>query len=77
VKLSAAEREQLDGLIRTGKHPAQKLTKAHMLLKADVSESGEALSDSQIAAALHTSLATIAAPASSLSRMVRRWQVCS
>jgi hypothetical protein len=60
VKLSAAEREQLDSLIYTGKHPAQKLMKARILLKADAGEAGEALSDSQIAAALHTSLATIA-----------------
>ena len=60
VKLSAAERGQLDSLIHTGKHPAQKLMKARILLKADAGEAGEALSDSQIAAALHTSLATIA-----------------
>ena len=60
VKLSAAEREQLDSLIHTGKHPAQKLMKARILLKADAEEAGEALSDSQIAVALHTSLATIA-----------------
>ena len=60
VKLSAAEREQLDSLIHTGKHPAQKLMKARILLKADAGEAGEALSDSQIAAALDTSLATIA-----------------
>jgi hypothetical protein len=60
VKLSVAEREQLDSLIRTGKHPAQKLMKARILLKADAGGAGEALSDSQIAAALNTSLATIA-----------------
>jgi transposase len=60
VKLSAEEREQLDSLIRTGKHPAQRLMKARILLKADAGEAGEALSDSQIAAALNTSLATIA-----------------
>jgi poly-gamma-glutamate capsule biosynthesis protein CapA/YwtB (metallophosphatase superfamily) len=34
--------------------------KARILLKADAAEGGEALSDSQIAAALNTSLATIA-----------------
>ena len=59
VKLNAAEREQLDSLIHTGKHPAQKLMKARILLKADAAEGGEALSDSQIATALNTSLATI------------------
>ena len=60
VRLTAAERERLDSLIHTGKHPAQKLMKARILLKADAGEAGEASSDSQIAAALHTSLATIA-----------------
>jgi hypothetical protein len=60
VKLNAAERERLGSLIHTGKHPAQKLMKARILLKADAAEGGEALSDSQIAAALNTSLATIA-----------------
>lgn len=60
VKLSADEREQLDNAIRSGKHPAQRLTKARILLKADAGEGGEAWSDSQIANALDTSLATIA-----------------
>ena len=60
VKLSDEERALLDCLIHSGKHPAQKLTKARILLKADASEAGEAWSDSQIAAALDTSLATVA-----------------
>ena len=60
VKLSDEERERLDSLIRSGKHPAQRLMKARILLKADAGESGEAWSDSQIAKALDTSLATIA-----------------
>lgn len=60
VKLSAEERERLQTLIRGGKHPAQKLMKARILLKADVSEAGAAWSDSQIAGALETSLATVA-----------------
>jgi hypothetical protein len=60
VKLSADEREHLEGLIRSGKHRAQKLTKARILLKADVSPSGEGWSDSRIASALNTGLATIA-----------------
>ena len=47
-------------LIHTGKHSARKLMKARILLKADAAEGGEALSDSQIATALDTSLATIA-----------------
>jgi len=60
VDLSAAERERLETMISGGKHPAQRLTKARILLKADAGEFGEAWSDSQIAKALDTSLATIA-----------------
>src|SRR5215212_10745291 len=60
VKLSADEREQLESLIHGGKHPAQKLTKARILLKVDASPAGEAWSDSRIASALNTGLATIA-----------------
>ena len=59
VRLSAEERAQLDGLIRKGKRSAQLLTKARILLKADVSDLGEGWSDSRIAAALDTSIATI------------------
>ena len=57
VRLSAEEREQLASLIRSGKRSAQLLTKARILLKADVSEAGEGWSDSQIAEALDTSVA--------------------
>ena len=60
VKLSLEERERLDGVIHSGKHPAQRLMKARILLKADAGEAGEAWSDGQIAKALDTSLATIA-----------------
>src|SRR5258705_3497828 len=44
-------------LIRKGKRSAQLLTKARILLKADVSDAGEGWSDSRIAAALDTSIA--------------------
>ena len=60
VTLSAEERERLEALIRTGKHSARKLLRARILLKADASEAGEALTDSQIAVGLHTSLVTVA-----------------
>ncbi len=60
VTLSGAEREKLTALIHSGKHPAQKLLKARILLKADASEGGEGWSDSEIAAALETSVATVA-----------------
>jgi hypothetical protein len=53
--LSADEREQLEALIRKGKSPAQRLLKARILLKADVSGAGEGWSDSRIIKALETS----------------------
>ena len=59
VRLSAAERETLEALIRKGTHPASQLLKARILLKADVSEAGEGWSDERIVQALDTSAATI------------------
>ena len=59
VRLSADEREKLSEFIRSGKRSAQLLTKARILLKADVSEAGEGWSDSKIAAALDTSVANV------------------
>ena len=59
VRLSADERAQLNDLIHKGKRSAQLLTKARILLKADVSEAGEGWSDSRIAEALDTSIANI------------------
>ena len=60
VILSDEERGALTALIHTGKHPAQKLLKARILLKADASDAGEGWSDSQIAAALESSVDTVA-----------------
>ena len=60
VRLSAEEREQLTVMIHAGRHPARHLTRARILLKADVSEAGDGWSDSQIAAALDTSVDTVA-----------------
>ena len=60
VKLSDEEREQLNSTINKGKHPARYLLKARILLKADASDAGEGWSDSQIAAALDTSVDTVA-----------------
>jgi poly-gamma-glutamate capsule biosynthesis protein CapA/YwtB (metallophosphatase superfamily) len=56
VRLTADERERLDALTQAGKRPAQLLTKARILLKADVSEAGKGWSDSAISAALDTSI---------------------
>ena len=59
VKLAAEERDRLNDLIHKGKRSAQLLTKARILLKADVSDAGEGWSDSAIARALDTSIATV------------------
>ena len=59
VRLSADEREKLSDFIRSGRRSMQLLTKARILLKADVSEAGEGWSDSRIAEALDTSVANI------------------
>jgi hypothetical protein len=60
VKLSAEERERLEALVRAGKSPAQLLTRARILLKADVSAAGEGWSDRAISAALDTSVNNVA-----------------
>ena len=59
VRLNAEERERLLEFIRSGKRSAQLLTKARILLKADVSDAGEGWSDSKIAMALDTSVANV------------------
>jgi transposase len=65
VGLSAAEREQLETMLRKGMSAAQRLLKARVLLKArillkaDVSESGEGWSDSRIVEALGTSVSMV------------------
>jgi hypothetical protein len=59
VRLSADERELLEALIGKGKSPAQRLVKARILLKADVSEVGDGWSDSRIIEALETSASMV------------------
>jgi hypothetical protein len=59
VRLSGDERQQLEALIRRGKGPARRLLKARILLKADVSDSGQGWSDSKIISALDTSAAMV------------------
>ena len=54
VELTAAEREGLLRLSRSGKNSGRKLTRAQILLKAD-----EQLADEEIAEAVGTSVATI------------------
>ena len=60
VKLGAEERGRLEAMVRAGKNSAQMLTRARILLKADVSEAGEGWSDTAISAALNTSINNVA-----------------
>ena len=59
VRLSEEERARLEAFIGKGKRAAPLLTRARILLKADVSEAGDGWSDSRIAEALDTSIATV------------------
>ena len=52
IRLGGEERAELEALIGKGKSAARRLTKARILLKADVSEAGEGWSDSEIVRAL-------------------------
>jgi hypothetical protein len=47
VRLSGEERERLEALVRAGKNSAQIVTRARILLKADVSDAGDGWSDSE------------------------------
>lgn len=40
VALSDEEREDLKKMTKTGKHPAYKVNHAHILLKADINQTG-------------------------------------
>ncbi len=59
VRLSEEERSRLEDFVSKGKHAAHLVTRARILLKADVSEAGEGWSDSRIAEALDTGSATV------------------
>ncbi len=59
VRLSAEERDGLETLLRKGKSPAQRVLKARILLKADISEAGAGWSDSRIIQALETSASMV------------------
>jgi transposase len=54
VDLTGAERSELRELIKKGTAPARKLTRAHILLRAD-----EDATDAAIAEALHVSIRTV------------------
>ena len=59
VRLGGEERARLEAFVGKGKRAAPLLTRARILLKADVSEAGDGWSDSRIAEALDTSVATV------------------
>lgn len=60
VKLSEAERSQLQGLAGKGKGPAKRLLKARILLKADAGSHGDGWSDGRIVEALDTNVSMVA-----------------
>ena len=57
VRLTSEERAELEELISSGKERARKLTRARILLKADIESSN--WHDNQISDALNTGLATV------------------
>jgi len=59
VTLTDEEREYLTALISKGKAAARKLTHAHILLKADLSENCPAWEDRRISEAFNVSIATV------------------
>ena len=72
VRLEPDERERLAAMLRKGKQRAQVLTKARILLKADLSQAGEAWSDSRIIEGLGTNPSTVHPRASNLWRKASR-----
>ncbi|MCC3244829.1 hypothetical protein LG047_05750 [Methylocystis sp. WRRC1] len=54
VRLTGDERAHLEAILRKGNLRAKTLIKARILLKADVSEVGEGLSDGEIIEQLET-----------------------
>ena len=59
VRSCGEERKRLEAAIRKRKNPAQRLPKARILLKADVSEACEVWSDNRIIKALETSASMV------------------
>ncbi len=59
VDLGTEERTRLETMIQKGKHRAQTLTKARILLLADISHVGPGFSDARIIEALNTNQSTV------------------
>lgn len=67
VRLTEDERCRLEEIVRKGKSPAERLLKARILLKADVSELGEGWSEGEIIAVLDTNAAMVYRPRKQLA----------
>jgi hypothetical protein len=73
VRLNGEEREQLAMLIRKGKSPAQRLLKARILLKADLSASANPTAAPRRAELIISKLRSrLSPPGSSMSPVARR-----
>lgn len=59
VRLTGAERDELEGLIRKGRVAAAKRRRAQILLKADAGPEGSGLTDGEVAEALDVGLVTV------------------
>ena len=59
VKLSAADRERLQGMLSAGRESARTLTRARILLKSDASEAGAKWSYAQICEAFDVTEVTV------------------
>ena len=59
VRLTEAERSELDGLVHKGKTSALAIARARILLKADQGKDGEAQTDVQVAQALSVAVKTV------------------
>ena len=60
VRLTAAQRAQLEHMIASGRHAAAALVHARILLKADAGDGGPGWADDAIAEALECSAGTVA-----------------
>jgi transposase len=60
VRLTAADRRDLERMVRSGKHPARTLVHARILLKADAAEGSPGWDDAAIADAIGCGTRTVA-----------------
>lgn len=75
VRLTEAERGQLETLVRRGRAHTRKLLYARILLKADA-DGPDRWTDERIAEALEASAATVAREGDAFAKMGWRWRPC-